>query len=163
MHGKRAHRVAAVIDLHAVGHVLLQPGDVLLDFRRIDQQKKIVLRQPVDNEVIDHTPALVEKKSVLRPVRRALGQVVGHHALQPVEGARTRNKNLAHVRNVEDTASRAYGLVLLDDRGELHRHFPSAKIDTAGPGGFLLIKKRGAARLGSHLSGGECGQEDSNL
>ena len=88
LHGKRAHRVAAVIDRHAVGHVLFQPGDVLLDFRRIDQEKKIVVRHAVDNEVIDHAPAIVEKKSVLRPVRRALGQIVGQHALQPVEGAR---------------------------------------------------------------------------
>jgi hypothetical protein len=37
-------------------------------------------------------------------------------------------------------------LVLVDDRGELHRHFPPAEVDAARAEGFLLLEEDGAAR-----------------
>ena len=65
LHGQSAHGVAAVVDGDAIRRVLLQPGDVLGDLGRVDQEEEIVIGQAVNNQVVDHPAALVEQSAVL--------------------------------------------------------------------------------------------------
>jgi hypothetical protein len=104
LHRERTHRVAAVVDSDAIGHMPLQPRNIFINLRRVDQEKKVVIRHTVKDEIVDHAAAFVEEKGILPAADGAFGQIIGEHMLQPVESLRTRDKDLAHVRNVENAA-----------------------------------------------------------
>jgi hypothetical protein len=84
-----------------------------------------LVADPISDQVVDDTAALVEQKSVLALADLQLVDVVCQHCVQPFARARSIDNQLAHVRNVEHADVVSHGLMFLHDAGVLHGHEPA--------------------------------------
>ena len=79
------------------------------------------------------------------------GNVIRKRAIQKWHGTWAADDELPHVRNVKDANGRAHRLVLIDDAGVLHRHFPPGKWHHSGAKFEMHVVEWGAAeRFVSH-------------
>ena len=80
-----------------------------------------------DQDVIEDCAFRGGKDGVLNLSRRQAGDVVGGQFLQEIAGAGAPDVELSHMADIEETRPAANRQVLVDDAGELHRHFPAGK------------------------------------
>ena len=129
LHGDERVLVGDVAHVGAGDLALLQPREVGLAVRGVDDEEIGALVEPVDDEVVDDAAVLVREQRVLRLAGRELVDVVRERRLQEVAGARPFDLELAHVRDVEHAGVGPHGAVLVDDAGVLHRHLPARERD----------------------------------
>ena len=104
-------------------------------------------RGAIGEEVVG-TPPSSRRNGVLRAAHGEL-DVVGEQALQQLLGLRPARLDLAHVRDVEDTARVAHGHVLLTDPAVLHGHLPAREGHELGPRVHVAVEQgRALERLG---------------
>ncbi len=124
---------AAVLEGAAFRGLRLQPGPVLLDVARVDDQQVAVGSASVDDHVVHGRPVRQGQGRVLRLAVHQPGHVVRGHPLQEGERPAPLHLKLAHVGDVEEAGRPAHGQVLGDEARVLHGHFPSAEGNHLGP------------------------------
>ena len=101
LHRKEAP-VLVVHEVHeTVGGRLLEDLQHALGVRGVRHDEVPLLAEAVDDQILDHAAALVQDEVVERVADLRPLEVVRHHALQQVEGAGSRDLDLAQVREVE--------------------------------------------------------------
>ena len=75
-------------------------------------------------------------------------QIAGHQPLEFVFDAGARERQHAHVRDVEHTAALPHGPVLGHQALELHRHLPAGKRHHAAAGFTAELKQGGVQHRG---------------
>ena len=136
----------------------LHPGEVFVDFRRIDDQQIAVFADAIDDQIIDDAAAFIEQKGVLAFAHVEPLDVIGQQTVQPRRRAGAGDKKLPHVRDVEDAQAFPHRVMLVDDAGVLHGHRPAAKLDHPAAESYVFGKKRRLfrrnARMGRHGGNG---------
>ena len=107
---------------------LLQPLEVDVRVRRVDDQQEPARVELVDDQVVDDPAALVRQQRVLRlaDARSGRGRSRAATARSSLR-ARPLDLELAHVRDVEHAASLAHGAVLRRSRPRTARASPSRR------------------------------------
>jgi len=105
----------------------VQPGKIFVRARRIDDQQKFLLANPINDQVIDDAATLVQQKSVLTRANIELADVICEHGVEPFARACSVPNQLSHVRNIEDAGIVSHGLVFRDDARVLHGHEPPSE------------------------------------
>ena len=131
--------------LRTRGNSALDPLDIRVDARRVYDRQVLSIGDPVDVQVVDHSPALVAHERVLAPAWLEFAQVVGQYLVEKCLRGRAADQELAHVRDVENAGRAAHGLMFLHDAGVIHRHFPAAELDEFGAQFLVRGEKRGAS------------------
>ena len=127
-------------------------GKVGLDIAGIDNQEPHLVRQLVDDQVVNHATLLVEQEGVLRlPLFEPI-DVAGERFAQEVLCAGPRHLELAHVGYVEDAGTGAYGAMLFVDADVVHGHLPAAELDHASAELLVAVVQRCAAKAARHGS-----------
>ena len=113
------------------GTILGQVRAVLVDLRRVDDEKKFLLARAVKDQVVDHAALIVQHQRVLALAHAELRHVIGQHAVEEAARARTAHEEFAHVRDVEEAGGLAHRAVFVDDAAVLHGHGPAAEFGQA--------------------------------
>ena len=142
MHGQQRVPIRDVAHLHTVELALLEPGEVGLAVRCIDDQEKALRRTLVRNQVVDDPALVVRQQRVLRLAGADPVEVVREQRLQEVTRPRAFDFELAHVRDVEDPAVAAHREVLRDDAFVLHRHLPARERDESRAERDVAVEER---------------------
>ena len=111
--------------------ILRNPVEVLDDVRGIDHQHEVIVCQPVGQHIVDERPGGGCQRGILGLVGRQPRGVVGGDVLDSLQRVRTGNLDFAHVRDVEQSRTRANGHVLIDDAGVFDGHVPAGEVDHA--------------------------------
>jgi hypothetical protein len=142
LHGQQAVLVRDVADVGAAHLALLQPGEVDLAIRRVDDEQVAVGAEPVGDQVVDDAAALVREERVLGAAGLDPVEVVREQALEQLVGTRALDLELAHVRDVEDAGVGAHGAMLLDHPLVLDRHLPPGERDESCTESDVAVVKR---------------------
>ena len=121
----------------------IQPHKVFVRARGIHDEEKLLLRDPINDQIIDDSAVFVEQKSILPLADFQLLDVVSQHRVQPFGSRRIADNQLSHVRNIEDANVISHRLMFLDDADVLHRHEPAAeRNDFRAAPHMLMVKRR---------------------
>ncbi len=107
-------------------------GDVLVILvliRRVDAQEIMIVRDFVDQDVVDESAVFIQQRRVLGLPVLQLRSVVHGDVLHQIQRLRPAHFDLAHVADVEQADALAHGAMLVDDAGVFDRHVPAAEID----------------------------------
>src|SRR4029077_21140779 len=120
--------------------MFLKPDEIFLRAGCIDHEQKFLLASPVNDQVINDAPTLVQQKGVLTRSNIELAYVVCEHAVEPLASAHPVHNQLSHVRNIKDPDVVSHRLMFLDDARVLQRHEPSGErnYSRAEPDMFLV-------------------------
>ena len=125
-----------------LGHLAADPGVVLLDVRRVDDQQEVVVGQAIHEQVVDERAGWRRERGVVDlPDGEARG-VVGGDLLDGRQRVGAGDLDLAHVAHVEQAGPRPDGHVLVGDPGILDGHVPAAERHHAS----LVAEVRGVQR-----------------
>ena len=102
--------------------VFLQPGEIFIGAGCVNDEQKFLLVDPVSDQIINDSAALVEEKSILAYADFELVNIVCENRIEPCARAGSLNDQLSHVRNIEDPDVVSHGLMLLHNARVLHRH-----------------------------------------
>ena len=127
LHRKQRIVVGHVTDVGAPVLAILDPLEVALPVRGVDDQEVAAGLDPIDDQVVDDAARLVRQQGVLRPADLDLVDVVREQRLEQFPGGRPLDVELPHVRHVEHAAVLADGAMLRDDALVLDRHLPSGE------------------------------------
>ena len=122
----------------------LQPRDVFIRARRVDDEEKFLVADSVRDQVINDPASVVEQKSILPGADIQLVDVIRQHRIEPVARAASIDNHLSHVRNVEHADVLSHGAMFFDDARVLHWHEPAAKSDHLRAAPHMLVVKRSA-------------------
>ena len=92
----------------------------------------MIVRDFVDQDVVDESAVFVEQPGILRLADLQSGRVVSRDVIDEGAGLRPADFDLAHVADVEQAHGFAHGMVLVEDAGVLDGHVPAAEIDHFG-------------------------------
>ena len=109
--------------------MILQPCEIVFRASRVDDKQKLLIADPVNDQIVNDTASLVKEKSVLPHADLKLVDVVGKHGVQPFACPASFGNQLSHVRNVEDADTISHSLMFLDNAGVLHRHEPTRRME----------------------------------
>ena len=131
----------------------IQPREVFIRARRVDDEEKFLGADSVSDQVINDPASVVEQKSVLPGADIQLVDLIRQHRIQPVVRAASIDNQLSHVRNVEHADVLSHGAMFFNDACVLHRHEPAAEGDhlRAAPHVFV-VKWRGFLRAVAHAA-----------
>ena len=120
--------VALVVngDVKSLG-VAFDPCDVLVDVGCVDDEEEVVIGAFVDEEIVDDAAVGMEHHAVDDFSVGQPADIVGEDMVDKAFGVRPADGNLAHVRDIEDSAAGAHGFVLFFDAGILDRHVEAAE------------------------------------
>src|SRR5439155_2921817 len=102
----------------------LQPREIFVRARRVYDQQKFLLANPINDEVINDSPALVQQKVVLTRADIELADVICEHGVEPFARVCSVHNQLSHVRDIKDANVVSYRLMFLDDARVFHRLEP---------------------------------------
>ena len=140
--------VGHVAQVGAGAAVFLDPLEVGLAVRRVDDQEVAAALDAVDDQVVDDPAGLVRQERVLRAADVDLVDVVREEPLQRSRHLRPLELESAHVRDVEDAAVLAHGPVLGDHALVLHGHLPAGERHHArAERDVALVERRPKQRL----------------
>ena len=128
--------------------MFLQPCEIVFRASRVDDKQKLLIANPVNDQVINDAASLVKEKSVLAHADIEFVDVVCQHGVKPFPGARSFHNQLSHVRNVEDADRVSHSLMFLHDAGVLHRHEPPSEWNDFRAQPHMLVVKRCFFRCG---------------
>ena len=148
LHGEHRPVGEPVLDLAVeVGGVLGEPLEVALVVGGVRDGQEALVGEAVGEEVVQDAAVLAAEHRVLGAADVDLRDVVREHALQQVRGARPRGLDLAHVRDVEDAATRADGQVLGPDPLVLDGHLPPGERNEPRARRLVGVEKGRAAKV----------------
>ena len=130
-------------DIGVAVRLLDDPGQVLIDVRRIDAQEKMLWAHAVDGEIIDDPPVWITEGRVVHLEDFQLRRIIGGESLHHLQCPWPADLDLSHMTDIEESDRRAHSLMLFENAGILHRHFPAAEVDefrACGP--VSLIERR---------------------
>ena len=127
LNGNAAEIATAILQLNRSGLMTLQPREILIRSRCIDDKKIFVRRSPIDDEVVDDSAIFIQQECVLALTALEFFDVVRQHFVEPGIRLLSRDDQLTHVRNVEDSGVFSHGLMFIHDACVLHRHEPAAE------------------------------------
>ena len=108
---------------------------------------------PVDDQVVEDGAALVAANGVQRPPGLERSHVVRHQAVQGCAGAVALQKQLTHVRDVEEPHPRTHSQVLVLDALVLDRHLEAGEgYEATAQRGMAFVQWGALQRLG-HAAG----------
>ena len=93
--------------------MLAQPGQVLVDVGRVEDDEEVVGRAAVDDAVVDDAAARQAHDGVERRAVAERGGVVGDERCTAPGRAGAAKPRLAHVADVEEAGALAHGGVLV--------------------------------------------------
>lgn len=108
-------RVTHIVRLRPRPQVRRDPGKVLGDVRRIDDQQETVLSEATHGEVVEEPSRGVTQGTVVQLVRLQWTDIVEREILEGGGGAGTRDLDFAHVADIEEPGMRADALMLGQD------------------------------------------------
>ena len=122
----------------------LQPREIFIDLRCVDNEQKLLCIGPVEDQIVDDPAALIEHQRILR-----LANIKGRHSIreqrvEPFRRFRAPDQELAHVRDIENPAMLPHRSVFIEDARVLNRHLPPGKIHHPSAGGKMSVVKRRA-------------------
>src|SRR6202521_4903018 len=134
--GKLCVSVAQLFDVAVVGGgIFTHPVDVLFASSGINHQKKIVISEPVHDNVIHERARRVKHGRILRLADSQLCSIIHGDVLHSGQGTavspRGGNANVAHMANVKNSNAGANGFMLGDQPtggGILNRHITTAEM-----------------------------------
>ena len=146
--GEQRVPIGDVPDVGARPLALLDPFVVGVRVRCVDDQEVAAALEAVDDQVVDDAALLVREQRVLGLTDLEPVDVVREHGLEQIACVGAFDLDLAHVRDVEDTAVSAHGAVLGDDALVLHGHLPAGEGHHPGAErDVALVERRAKQRL----------------
>src|SRR5690606_8052749 len=134
------------------------PRMVLLDVRGVDDEQEMVVREPVDEQIVDEGALRRGERGILRLADLQLRDVVAGQVLERRERVAPGHLDLAHVADIEEACPGANGQVLVRDAAVLDGHFPPAERHHPGAKGEMAGVERRSAQGGRFNRGHECRQ-----
>src|SRR5580700_1282903 len=121
----------------------------------VDAQKVVVAGDFMDQHVVHEAAMLVEQSGVLDLARLEAAGGVGGDEIGELKRLRAGDVDLAHVADIEDSDALADSEVLLDQRGILDGHVPTAEVHHFGASGAMDGVEAGGfeRRSGKHQTG----------
>jgi hypothetical protein len=89
--------------------------EILILIRGVDAEEEGIVRDFVDQDVVDEAAVFVEQAGVMRLPMLQFRDGVGGDEVHEFHGFRAANFDLAHVADVEQTDGFAHGIVLIDE------------------------------------------------
>ena len=83
----------------------------------------------VDQNVVEDSSLLVGDQAVTDLTGREIRDAASHESIEQRGGRRTGEMKPAHVRHIKQGGLASGRMVFGHDRGVLHRHIPTGKID----------------------------------
>ncbi len=124
--------------------LLLDPGQVLLARRGVDDDAEEILGEEIDDEIVDDAAVRIEHARVERLAGDLqLVDAVREQVAQELARARAVQVDHGHVRDIEHAGVAAHLVMLLDLRAVVERHVPAAEVDHLGAGGAVGIVEDG--------------------
>jgi len=102
--------------------VVGQPGRDLGVIGRIADHQVTLLRQPIDEQVVQHAPVFATHGVVDHLAGGDLRHPISHHSVQPGSGPGSTQLDLAHVGDIEEADLFPHDCVLGQDTAILHGH-----------------------------------------
>ena len=118
--------------------MLFHPGQVGFAGRAIYHQPVVIVAF-VNDQVVDHTTALIEHAAVKGTTRGNTVDIVGQQVAQVVAGTGAGHFHNRHVRDIEDASLLAHGMVFLDLGAVIDRHVPAAEIHHLAASGQVSV------------------------
>jgi hypothetical protein len=140
-----------VVDDAGGASMFLEPVDVLVDVRRVDDGDVVVGLQAVDDQIVDDATRRQAGDGVERAAVFQAPDIIGDQSLDRGGGAGAREVHLAHVADVEHAHRGPGGAVLVQDSGRVrHGHRPAAEVHHLGSQPHMGVVERGASHPGAH-------------
>jgi hypothetical protein len=122
------------------------------DIRGVDNEHEMVVRQAIRQHVVDERPLRRGQRGILRLMDCEAARVIRRDVLDRRQRVRAGDLDFAHVADVEQSAARADGHVLVAHTGVFDRHVPTgelhhARAERSMPG----VQRRLLERTGSNL------------
>ena len=128
MHGQLAVVVALVLEVDVEArHLFLHPRHILIDVGRVDDEEEVVVAHFIDEQVIDRAAVGVAHHPIVDLSDGRIGDIIGEDVLHVALCIGPCDAHFAHVRDIEDTAVLAHGVVLIGDVRVLNGHDESAE------------------------------------
>ena len=140
--------VAAVADDRVVQCEADAPAVVLLNVGRVHTQENRVVSRAIERHVIDDAAFLVAEESVANASRLERRDRSAQQSLGGCDRAGALQVDLAHVGDVEEASSLAYGAMLLQDRSVLDGHRIAGELHETGPEPLMGTVQGGALEIG---------------
>ncbi len=144
------HRPVGEAVLHGaveVRRVLLEPRQVALMVRGVRDGQVAIVGQAIREEIVQDSPVLAAEHRVLGAAYVDRGNVVREQALEEVGRSRARGLDLAHMRDVEDSAPGSHRQVLGTDPFVLNGHLPAGERHQACTGRLVGLEEWRAAKV----------------
>ena len=109
---------------------------------RVRDDEVLVVRQPVDDEIVKHPAVGCANHRVPCPAWFDGGQVTGECVVERGPGGAPRDRDLAHMREVEQPRGAANGVVLVGLTGVAQRHQPPGEWRQRGSQATVYLKQR---------------------
>src|SRR6266404_6750540 len=122
--------------------MFLQPREIFFRASGVHDEQKVLVADPINNQVINNASALIEEKTVLTRTHIEFVDVVCEHRVEPIARARSTDDKLSHVRNIEDANAVSDGLVFSNDAGVLNWHEPTGEWNHFCAQPHMLVVKR---------------------
>jgi len=119
----------AVFQDGLTGQPLTDPGLILVRVGRVDDQQPALLRQTVEQQVVNDAARLCAHRGIDSLAVTGPAEIVGDQALQIGQRIRAAEPQFAHVRHVEQAGARPDRLVFFENALVLDRQSPAAKVD----------------------------------
>ena len=136
-------------DRDAFPRVRPHPVEVLVSSARVHAGEQPLRGKAVDDDVVDHAALLVAEGAVLRLPVLALREVVGDQPLRGLQGARSFQRDLPHVRDVEHAGGVPHRRMLLEHPLVLDRHVEPRELHHPRGGGEVGVVEWSAQGHGS--------------
>ncbi len=127
--------------------------------RGIDDEKEPLATgfvvEPRHHQIVENMALAIEQLGIPHLAWSKRRDFARHQSLQAARGVRPRENRLAHVRNIEQSSTRAREKMFGDDsRRILHRHGIAGKTGHAGAKRAMYIVKRSAGEIVPSVVGG---------
>ena len=128
MHGQLSVIVALVVEIDIEALFLLKhPCYILVDIGCVDDEEEIVFAHLIDEQVVHGAAVGVAHHTIIDLSYGRACDIVGEDVLDVALSVGACDAHFSHVRDVEDTAVLAHGVVLVGDVGVLNRHNETAE------------------------------------
>ena len=106
--------VGDVLDLGVRQQILLHVGEVLFAVRRVDDHEVRLLAELVDDQIVDGAAVFMAHDAVAHAPGLHVGEIVCEQVIQAGKRTGAGEEHLAHMRDVEQPAGVAHGVMLGD-------------------------------------------------
>ncbi len=130
------------------GRLTLDPGPGLCHVSCVDDEQVVLVRQPINQHVVDKCAFRCRERGVLRLADGEPRGIVGRDPLDERKGVGAGHLNLTHVADVEESRAGSNGHVLVGDAGVLDGHVPPGELDHASATGDVNRVKRRLTQFG---------------